>query len=245
MILALAVALATATAPDPAGLARYKQCLELAATNPAEALTFSNQWRVDGGGVPARHCAGLAYLTQKDYPAATATLEAAARAAEAAKDPRAGDLWGQAGNAALLGDKPAQAIADFNAGLAAIGEGDRQARADMLIDHARAAAALGKYDVAHDDVTKAVALDPKSADGWLLLATLERGAGNLPAAEAAVLKASQYGDGDPDVAVEAGFIALAQGKVALARAAWQAVVKVTPDSPAGVTAAKALAAHPG
>ena len=74
---------------------------------------------------------------------------------------------------------------------------------------------------------------------------MERGANNLPAAEAAVLKAGQYGNGDPDVAVEAGFIAMAQGKVALARAAWQAVVKVTPDSPAGVSAAKALAAHPG
>jgi tetratricopeptide (TPR) repeat protein len=245
MILALAFVFAAATAPDPEGLARYKQCLDLAAAKPVEALTFANQWRVDGGGVPARQCAGLAYLTQKDYAAATATLEGAARAAEAAKDANAGALWGQAGNAALLGDKPAQAMADFNAGLAALAATDTQARADMLIDHARAAAALGQLDTAHDDVTKAVALDPKSADGWLLLATLERGANNLPAAEAAILKANQYGDGDPDVAVEAGFIALAQGKIALARAAWAAVVKVTPDSPAGVTAAKALAAHPG
>ncbi|MGL4542668.1 MAG: tetratricopeptide repeat protein, partial [Polymorphobacter sp.] len=110
--------------------------------------------------------------------------------------------------------------------------------------HARAAVELGQLDSARADIAKAVALDPASADGWLLTATIERSANNLPAAEAAILKAAKLVPGDIDIALEAGNIALAQGKRALAHAAWTAIIKVAPQDPAGIVAAKLLKEHP-
>lgn len=222
---------------------RYRHCLDLAATKPAEAVGYANDWRAAAGGVPARHCLALAYLTQKDYASAIAAFEAAARAAEVAKSPQTAALWGQAGNTALLGGDARRALGYFNSGLAAAGDTGPE-RADLLIDHARAAVELGDLDGARADLAKAVAIDPASADGWLLTATIERSSGNLPAAEAAILKAGKLVPGDIDVALEAGNIAFAQGKIKLARAAWAAIVSVAPADPAGIVAAKALKEHP-
>jgi tetratricopeptide (TPR) repeat protein len=222
---------------------RYRHCLDLAATKPAEAISYAIDWRVNGGGVPSRQCLGLAYLTQKDYPAAIAAFESAARAAEVAKSPQTAALWGQAGNTALLAGDPKRALGFFNSGLAAAGDTGPE-RPDLLIDHGRAAVELGDLDGARADIAKAVALDPESGDGWLLTATIERSAGDLPAAEAAILKAGKLLPGDIDVALEAGNIAFAQGKLKLARAAWGAIVKVAPADPAGIEAARLLKEHP-
>ena len=206
-------------------------------------MTFADQWRADGGGVPARHCLALAQLTQRDYPAAVVTLDGAARAAEAIGDPLTGALWGQAGNAALLAGKPAQALAYLNSALAASAAGPATRRADLLIDHARASVELGDAKTARQDLVKATALDPQAADGWLLIATLARGDGELKLAEGAILNAARYAPGDADVALEAGNIALAQGKLDLARQAWGQVVAAAPASDSGRAAAKLLAAH--
>lgn len=247
LLLLLPMLLATAAAPgrNPGDVERYRECLALAETAPAQAMTFADRWRADGGGVPARHCVALAQLAAQDYAAATATLEAAARAAEAIADPLTGELWGQAGNAALLAGKPAQALGYLNSALAAAAGGPAPRRAELLIDHARAAVELGDVRAARQDLVKATALDPTAADGWLLIATLARADNELKLAEGAILNAAQHAPGDVDVALEAGNIALAQGKLELARKAWAQVVAATPDSPAGRAAAKALAAHPG
>jgi len=240
---ALAAVTPAATPAPATDAARYRHCLDLAATQPAEAVSYSIDWRVNGGGVPSRQCLALAYLTQKDYPAAIAAFEAAARAAEVVKSPQTAALWGQAGNAALLAGDAKRALGFFNSGLAAAGDTGVE-RANLLIDHGRAAVELGDLDSARADIAKAVALDPASADGWLLTATIERSAGNLPAAEAAILKAGQIAGGDIEIALEAGNIAFAQGKLKLARAAWEAIVKVAPDAPAGIEAARLLKEHP-
>ncbi len=252
LLLFSALAAAVPAAAPPVAIApsseqveaqRYRHCLDLAATKPNEALSYALDWRVNGGGVPSRQCLALAHLTLKDYPAAIAAFESAARAAEVAKSPQTAALWGQAGNTALLAGDPKRALGFFNSGLAAAGDTGAE-RPDLLIDHGRAAVELGDLDGARADIAKAVAINPESGDGWLLTATLERSAGNLPAAEAAILKAGQLLPGDIDVALEAGSIAFAQGKLKLARAAWEAIVKVAPTDPAGVEAARLLKEHP-
>lgn len=228
---------------SPVDMPRYRHCLDLAATAPDEALAYANGWRATGGGVPARHCLGLSYLTKKQYAAAAATLEAAARAGEAEQEPLTASLWAQAGNAAMLGNTPDRAMVFFNSGLAAAGD-NKALQADLLIDRARAAVELGQIAAAQADLAKAVVANPGSADAWLLTATLERSAGDYDKAEAAILKAAGLAVGDVDVAVEAGNIAFAQGHVKLAREAWAAVVKVGAGSVAAEIAAKALAAYP-
>ena len=57
----------------------------------------------------------------------------------------------------------------------------------------------------------------------------------------AIVRASKLAPGDPDIALEAGNIALAQGRPDLARQAWSKVVEGAPDSAAGRAAAKSLA----
>ncbi len=241
--LALAVAAAPALAAAPDDAERYRQCLTLAHDNPAQAIEQATAWRAAGGGVPARHCLALAYATKGDDAAAAAELAAAARAAEAAHDAHAADLWGQAGNAALLAKQGPVAIADFTSGITVAGT-EPVRLAALLTDRARALVEANRTTEAKADLTRATALDPSSADGWLLLATLDRRLGDLPAAERAILEAARREPTDPDIALEAGNIAGAEGRLDLARTEWKKVVDQAPGSDAAAVAAKALALNP-
>jgi tetratricopeptide (TPR) repeat protein len=223
--------------------ARYRQCLDLAQTNPAAAIERANEWRANGGGVPARHCLALAYGSKGDFAAAAAELVAAARAAEADHDPHAADLWGQAGNAALLAKDGGAAITSFTSGIAVAGT-EPVRLAALLTDRARALVDANRTTEAKTDLTRATGLDPSSTTGWLLLATLDRRLNDLPAAERAILEAARREGGDPDIALEAGNIAAAQGHLDLARTEWKKVVDGAPGSDAAVAAAKALAGNP-
>ncbi len=241
-LLLLLAAVPAAAAPDDAE--RYRACLTMARSDAAQAIERATEWRANGGGIPARHCLALAYSTKGDYPAAAAELAAAARAAEAAHDAHAADLWGQAGNAALLAKQGPAAIADFTSGLTVAGA-EPVRLAALLTDRARALVEAGRTTEARADLTRATGLDPSSADGWLLLATLDRRLGDLPAAERAILEAARREPSDPDIALEAGNIAGAEGRLDLARTEWKKVVDQAPGSDAAAVAAKALALNPG
>ena len=249
---AAAVAAAAAPAAPPAKPSapvgnieaeRYQTCLATAGREPALAVTEATKWLGGGGGVPARHCLALAYLAQQQYIPAALALEAAAQAAAAAKDPHVGELWGQAGNAALAGNDAARALGYFTT---ALGTGVLGVdRAEVLIDRARAAVELKRDAAARTDLDEAVRLDPASPYGWLLRATLARRDGDLKSAETSILEAGKRAPEDPDVALEAGNIAVAQGNLTLARQAWSAAAASSPPgSPANVAASQALAANP-
>lgn len=252
--LAAALLLASAAVTGHAGAApvrdadqaeRYRSCLALVETAPDQAIERATQWRGEaGGGVPARHCLALAYAKQGNYSQAATTLAATANAAEAEADPSVADLWGQAGNAALLAGQPQQALGYFGSGIAA--SGMQPARVvPLLIDRARAAVELHRDADARTDLERATRLDPKSAEAWLLRATLARRDHDLSAAERLILQAGTLAPGSADVGLEAGNIAAAQGKLDLARAAWNAVAKGAPGSEAAEAAARSLAANPG
>ena len=240
---ALAAPALAATPNDAADGDRYRQCLDLAQTDPAQAIERANTWRANGGGVPARHCLALAYGGKGDFAAATAELVAAARAAETDHDPHAADLWGQAGNAALLAKDGGAAITGFTSGIAVAGT-EPVRLAALLTDRARALVAANRTTEARTDLTRATGLDPSSTTGWLLLATLTRRLNDLPAAERAILEGARREPGDPDIAFEAGNIAAAQGHLDLARTEWKKVVDGAPGSDAAAAAAKALTANP-
>ena len=235
---------AAAPARSPQEAARYRECLDLAQSDPRQAIDKATQWRANGGGVPARHCLALAQGQKGDFASAAATLVAAAQAAEAESDPHAADLWGQAGNAALLAKQPSAAITDFGSGIAVAGTEPTRLAA-LLTDRAGALVAANRTSEAKSDLTRATSLDPSATGGWLLLATLERRLNDLPAAEKAILEAAKREPADPDVALEAGNIAGAQGRTDPARAEWKKVVDGAPGSEAAAAAAKSLALNPG
>ena len=252
--LTLAVLIGLAATPalaqrGPGDRDRYERCKAEALGNPAKAIETANAWRIAGGGLPARHCLALAYLTQERFAPAAVVLEQAARAAEAERDRAAPDLWGQAGNAALLAGDTAKAHAYLSSALAGAGP-DPTRRGQLLIDRARASVELGRPGDARSDLDQATRLLPRDPAAWLLSATLARRQGELLRASTEIAEAAAKltpNDHDNelklDIQLEQGNIAGAQGDAAAARLHWQAVVGAAPDSPAGQQAAKALAAN--
>jgi tetratricopeptide (TPR) repeat protein len=226
----------------PGAAATYESCLAEAKSAPDKAVATATAWRLAGGGVAARHCLGVAYVAGGKFALGALAFEQAARAAEAAKTTASGDLWGQAGNAALLGGDAEKATEYFNAALAA-SAGDARRQGEVLIDRARAAVDLGKLVEAKDDLDKAVKLAPTAPDGWLLRATLARKDGRYDDAQRDVDRALQLVPADPAALLEAGNIAGLLGDTDTAKARWEAAVKADPKSDAGKAAAKALAAN--
>ena len=240
LLVAGAVAPAALAQRNPADRGRYQSCIAQTQSDPAKAIETANTWRAAGGGLPARHCLAMAYLAQERFAPAAVALEQAAQAAEAERDPAASDLWGQAGNAALLAGDTANAHGYLSTALVGAGR-DPTRRGQLLIDRARASVELGKLADARADLDQAVTALPNEPAAWLLHATLARREGQIARAAESIGRAAKLAPNDPDVLLEQGNVAGAQGDAAAARTHWQAAVKAAPNTPAGQLAAKALA----
>jgi len=227
-----------ATGPLASDRARYNACLAVVPADPARAIAIAQAWRVENGGVPARHCQGLAEAEKGDFAAAAKTLTGAARASEAAGDGQAATIYVQAADAAQRGDDPATAIAAIDNAIRLTGGG--KAEAPLRLTRAEALVDLKREREAAVDLDTALKLDPDVEWGWLLKATLARRLGDLAGAEAAILEAGKRDANSADVQLEAGNIAAAQGKDQLARTAWGAAAAADPEGPAGKAAMKAL-----
>jgi len=233
---------AEAAVPGPAPSpdeARFAACVELTEKDAAQALEAAGTWQIQGGGVLARQCAGLAYASLRRWlPAATA-FQQAAEEAERHKDGRAARLWVQAGNAALAAGDTAKAGQFLDAALA--GDSLKGAEAgEAHLDRARARASLNDPAAARVDLDMALKLVPDDPLAWLLSATLARRSGDFARARTDIAEAMKRAPDDASVALEAGNIAVLSGSDAAARTAWEAAVKASPDSAAGKAAADAL-----
>jgi len=237
----LAVDPGVVTAPAPAPQDRFDACAALAASDPDKAVEEANQWRVTGGGVPARHCLALAYARQERWAPAAVAFEQAARESEIAKDGRAANLWVQSGNARLAAQEFALARNAFDAAIASGALlGERLGEAHL--DRARARVALNDPAGGRTDLDKATALVPADPLAWLLSATLARRSGDLERAQKDIAEAARLSPDDASVALEAGNIAVLAGSPEAARVAWEGAVSNQPESAAGKAAAAALKA---
>jgi tetratricopeptide (TPR) repeat protein len=237
LLLALIAAPAIA-APMAGDKSRYQACLAMARAAPERGIESAQAWRIEGGGVPARHCLAIAQFGLRDYAEALKSFEAAALASAAAGDGQAVSLWAQGADAALIAAKPELALRFLDEALK--GDLSPKAAAALRVTRAEALVDLKRPADAAADLEMATTLDPGVRYGWLLKATLARRTGDLKTAEAAILKAAEIDPGSAEVQLEAGNIASAQGNAALARSAWQAAADADPDSVAGKAAAKAL-----
>jgi tetratricopeptide (TPR) repeat protein len=232
--------LAAAAAPAIPEATRFETCATLAETDPTRALAEAGTWRIAGGGVLARQCEGLAYVTQKRWIPAAAAFEAAARDSDIKADGRAAVLWVQAGNAALAGNDPAKAATYFDGALTR-GQLTGEALGEAHLDRARARAALGDMKGARADLDLAVKHVPADPLGWLLSATLARKMNDLPRAGRDIEEAAKRSPDDASVALEAGNIAVLSGHDDAARTAWEAAIKLAPNSPSAKAASESLA----
>lgn len=238
MILFYLAAVAAAQPPSPAEV-RFAACVKLSETDPAAALDEAGAWQVQGGGIPARQCLGLAYASQKRWLPAAVAFEQAAEEAEKQHDGRAARLWVQAGNAALAASEPGKARGYLDAAIAANTLSGAEA-GEAFLDRARTRVALKDNDGAKADLDSALKLVPEDPLAWLLSATLARRMGDLPRARLHIAEAAKRAPDESSVALEAGNIAIMSGANDAARTAWEAAVKAGPDSPAGKAAAEAL-----
>jgi tetratricopeptide (TPR) repeat protein len=235
----LAAAPALAAPSDPT---RYAACIQLAGKDPARALQMAHGWRLEGGGVAARHCLAVAQMRAGHHEAALQSYEAAGIASEDAHDPQTVPLWRQAAEAAMIAGKPADALRFLTRALArpAGSELSPRAEADLLTFRAEVQVELGATAPAMADLTRATDLSPEFFMPWLLKATLARRGGDLATAESALVKAADLAPQSADVELEAGNLAAAKGDTKLARQAWEAAAADGLGTPAGEAATAAL-----
>ncbi|WP_164118361.1 tetratricopeptide repeat protein [Sphingorhabdus sp. Alg239-R122] len=218
---------------------RFNLCMDKAVEDPSSAIIEANIWMGEGGSFHARHCIAFAYSRQQNWNLATAEFEKAAREAAGINDPRAGNLWAQAGNAALAGGNALRAISFFDTALARSDLSDAK-RGEIHLDKARALVAQGLADNAAAEFARVHELVPEDPLGWLLSATLARRQGNLERALADITVAATLAPQDADIALEAGNIAVSSGDYAAARKNWQQAVAIKKDSQAANTAREYL-----
>lgn len=240
-ILLLAAAPAAAQPLPTLDEVQFEECVKLARTDPASAVTEASLWAQQKGGYLARACHGFALATDFKFDLAVPLLSEAATLAAEKNDPRAARFWAQAGNAAIAAGQADIALDALGKALASKSL-EATERADSEVDRARALVALGQTTEAEAALATARQLSPENGAAWLLSATLARRLNKLPDALAFIQTSAVLLPRDPSVALEAGNIAIAAGDETAARKQWEQTVAIAPDSRQAMTATKQLAA---
>jgi len=230
--------------PDPVS-AWLAGCLGVLEEDPARAHAMAQIRRSETTGtdrVLANHCLGTAAAALELWDDAR-TAFTAAREETPEGEPRARARFAALAGAAALGGGDAEGALP----LLTLAESDAQtAKSPQLeaiaaSDRARALVALGRAEQALAALENSTALAPDRAEGWLLKATLLRRLERLPEAQTAIERAAGLAATNPEIALEAGVIAVLAGRDDAARKSWQSVITLAPDSPAAATAKDYLA----
>ena len=247
--LAATEAPAAVVAPAPARAVptveddRLRLCIENAGKDPTTSLAQASVWVAGAKGVGRSkplECLGQVYTVLLRWDAAEGAFAEAAQITLAADDARRAALFAQAGNAALAGGHADRALAHLDAAVGVPGV-PPLARGQAQIDRGRALVALDRLEAAVEALAAAQRDAPDDAAAWLLGATVARRRGDLAAAQRQIEVAGKLATTDPEVGLEAGVIAMLDGREAAARKAWQSVMLVAPGSKPAETAKGYLA----
>jgi tetratricopeptide (TPR) repeat protein len=225
---------------DDATVARYSNCTNLVRDNPEQAIEVASAWRVDGGGIYARQCLGLAYVALERWAPAATAFEQAARDAEAAGDTRQSDFWAQSGNAWLASGDGTRAIQALDAALAGPDVTDAL-KGEVHLDRARALVALNNPAGARDDLNEGLRLVPEDPFAWYLSAALARRQGDGTRARTDIARARELAPDNPDILLLAGTLAGEGGDMAEAERLYRRVAEGAPNTDAGRAARASLA----
>jgi tetratricopeptide (TPR) repeat protein len=222
---------------------RLQLCIERAGKDPATSLAEASAWVAAAKGANRSkplECLGQIYTVLLRWDAAETAFAEAASLTSAAEDARRSALFAQAGNAALAGGHPERALPHLDAAIGVPGIGPL-ARGQGEIDRGRALVALGRLEDAVEALAAAQRYAPDDPDAWLLGATVARRRGDYAAAQRQIEVAGKLAAADPEVGLEAGVIAMLDGREPAARKAWQSVLMVAPESKEAETAKSYLA----
>lgn len=229
-----------AEAAGPAVPQANTGCMLAVESDPERSAEIARKAMGEAQGrarVRAGLCLGVALSELDRWDEARTAFLQARDAADAEDRPSRARLGAMAGNAALAGGKPGEALSI----LAPAAADARQAEDNVLLgsialDRARALVSLGQTDEAATALSEARTADAANAQAWLLSATLSRRQNKLIEAQAQIEKAAELAPQDPDVGLEAGVIAVLSGRDEAARRSWNSVLATSPDSPQAATA---------
>lgn len=226
------------TPPDPPRLVdapEYERCLQMLDEDPEGARSFADGWAMQGGGEAAAHCAALAALILGDAERAAETLERIAARSQAGIAARAA-VFGQAGEAWIAAGRPERAHAALTLALALT-----PADPELLSERALSSLALDRPAEALRDADLVVAADPTRTEAWIIRASALRRLDRLEPAADSVVQALRLEADNVEGLLERGIIRQAQGDAAGARADWERVLELSPDSAAADLAAQNMA----
>ena len=213
----------------------YELCLAAVTEEPSQATALAEAWKARGGGDAATHCKALAEIASGNPSSGATLLETIAFGPTTDPTVRATAL-SQAVQARLLANQPARAV-----DLASEALQLTPASATFLIQRAIAAKALGRRDLAIEDLTKALILDPGRADVLVMRAGILRALGRLAPAAKDLEQAIALAADDPEILLERGILRQRMGNVSGARADWSRILELDPDSEAADLAEQNLA----
>lgn len=236
-----------AAAPAPAASVDSPKAQDCRAAVDADAddgLDLAESWAAEAKGAEkgeAAMCLGLAHSRLENWTSAEQAFLAGRESAGANRLLRAW-LGAMAGSAALAAAAPERALAELDAARAdCAGLANPLLEADIALDRARALVALGRDAEADNALADARNANPRSAEAWLLSATLARRMNRLAEAQSRIERAAELLPVDPAIGLEAGVIAVLAGHDDAARKSWQSVLVAGPDSAEAATAKGYLA----
>ena len=219
-------------APQPTSW--LAQCLDQLEDEPTRAHVQAQIRRDTTNGqdrVLANHCLGLASTELGRWEEARAAFTAARQETPSEETRLRARFGAMAGNAALVtGDLPgALALLDAaRADALAAQAGGMQGL--IALDRARVLVGLEQLDAAEAALAEARMFQPDDAETRLLSATLLRRMGKLAEAQEQVEEAARLDPTAPAIGLEAGVIAILDGREEAARSSWQSVIDLSPGT---------------
>jgi len=222
----LAVAPAAAQRkPVPFDGEAYNRCMSLADTRPVEAQKLAMQARTSGGGYAAEHCEATALLNLKQYDEAAKRFHDVAEGTTAEDVNLRAEAYDQAAQAWLLAQKPQNARAELDSGLKLVPKNVR-----LLMDRAQAEGLAHDFWAAIDDLNAALDIDPNRFEALVLRAAAYRQLDSIDLAADDVARAITLQPQFPDAYLERGTLRAIKGDYDGARADWNHVKELAPNS---------------
>jgi regulator of sirC expression with transglutaminase-like and TPR domain len=198
---------------------QYENCLAMLPDDPSDALAMAVAWASSGGGEGASHCLALARIALGNPAEGAQMLQDLAQASHGAAVARA-SVYEQAGQAWLIADEPDRALQAATLALSLSPDDP-----DLLIDRAGIATTLDKFQMAIDDLTRALAVDASRSDALVMRGAAWRHLDKL----------------DLEALLERGILRQRHNDRTGARKDWERAITLAPESSAADLAQQNIA----
>jgi tetratricopeptide (TPR) repeat protein len=202
----------------------YEKCLAMLTNDPAGAQSFAEGWEATGGGDGATHCLSLATIALGQPEKGAAMLEKLASDSKGTAVSRA-TVYGQADQAWLMAGEIEHAFGAATLALALSPDDP-----DLLIDRAVAAGLLERYQDSIDDLTRAMDIEPRRSDAYVLRSSAWRHMGQLSLATDDISRALSLEPERTDALLERGILRQLQNDFEGARTDWERAISIAPNT---------------